>query len=217
MIAPNRAATNTNPPQTRTAFMKIGYARISTVDQSLSLQIDALKAAGCTKIFTDKGISGDCVRRPALDDALAALQTGDQFITWKLDRLGRSLAHLIQLIGTLGERGVGFRSLSEAIDTTTAGGRLYFHMMGALAEFERSLIRERTLAGMAAARRRGATIGRPPKLDKAQIHFAMDELTTGKTNLPTLAEKLDVAPITLSRAIKREKNQDQELQIDALV
>ena len=110
--------------------MKIGYARISTHEQNLGLQLDALSAAGCTRIFTDKGVSGALVSRPALGEALKVLKPGDVLITWKLDRLGRSLAHLIQLMTELSERRVGFRSLSECIDTTTAGGRLYFHMMG---------------------------------------------------------------------------------------
>lgn len=185
--------------------MKIGYARISTHEQSLSLQIDALEAAGCAQIFTDEGISGACISRPALDEAVAALQSGDCLITWKLDRLGRSLAHLIQLTGELGARDVGFRSLSESIDTTTAGGRLYFHMMGALAEFERSLISERTRAGMEAARRRGAIIGRPSKLAGWQIEYAARRLATEDTTIAVLANEFGVAPLTLSRALKRRR------------
>lgn len=117
--------------------MQIGYARVSTDEQNLALQMDALTRAGCNKIFHDEGVSGT-VSRPALNEALAALQPGDILVTWKLDRLGRSLAHLIGIIADLSARGVGFRSLSEVIDTTTAGGMLIFHVMGALAEFERA-------------------------------------------------------------------------------
>lgn len=140
----------------------IGYARVSTDEQNPALQFDALTGAGCHRIFSDNA-SGAIVCRPALEDALAALKPGDTLVTWKLDRLGRSLSHLIGLVSLLEGRGVAFRSLSEAIDTTTASGRLLFHVMGALAEFERALISERTRAGMAAARARGSLIGRPPK------------------------------------------------------
>src|SRR5215475_4282747 len=117
--------------------MRIGYARVSTTDQSTALQLDALKHAGCDEIFSDEGVSGAVARRPALDRALKRLQTGDALIVWKLDRLGRSLSHLIALTTDLARRQIGFCSLSEAIDTTTAQGRLIFHVMGALAEFER--------------------------------------------------------------------------------
>lgn len=132
----------------------IGYARVSTEDQRPELQLDALKAAGCDPIYTEYK-SGADRKRPELAKMLAEVQTGDTVVVWRLDRLGRSLPHLIELIEDLGKRGVGFRSLSEEINTTTAGGRLIFHMMGALAEFERSLIRERTKAGLVAARLMG--------------------------------------------------------------
>ncbi len=141
----------------------IGYARVSTDEQSPALQFDALASAGCERIFTDSA-SGAIASRPALDEAISALSPEDTLIVWKLDRLGRSLSHLIGLVSLLEKRGVAFRSLSEAIDTTTASGRLLFHVMGALAEFERALISERTRAGMAAARARGAVIGRPRKV-----------------------------------------------------
>ncbi|SFV29413.1 recombinase family protein [Hyphomicrobium facile] len=144
--------------------MLIGYARVSTDDQSLDLQIDALKQAKCTKIFCDPGYSGALEYRPALDEAIRWLKTGDTLVTWRLDRLGRSLSHLISLVADLEGRGVAFRSISDAIDTSTAGGRLQFHLLGALAEFERSLISERTKAGLAAARARGTRLGRPAKL-----------------------------------------------------
>ena len=125
--------------------MFFGYARVSTADQDLALQRDALTAAGCERIFTDT-MTGTSTERPGLTKALAALSAGDTLIVWKLDRLGRSLAHLVQLIAELGGRGIGFRSLSDPIDTESAGGRLVLHIMGALAEFERSLIVERTQA-----------------------------------------------------------------------
>ena len=130
--------------------MLLGYARVSTVDQNLALQRDALAEAGCGKIFTEQ-VSGAVTDRPALRDALEFARSGDTLIVWKLDRLARSMKQLIETIEELRLRGIGFRSLTEALDTTTAQGRLVFHMFGALAEFERSLIRERTQAGLAAA------------------------------------------------------------------
>lgn len=143
--------------------MLIGYARVSTDEQSVDLQIDALVRAGCERIFQDTGFSGALQSRPALDEALMRARSGDTLVTWRLDRLGRSLSHLISLVTDLEKRGIAFRSLSDAIDTSTASGRLQFHMMGALAEFERSLISERTKAGMAAAKVRGVQLGRPIK------------------------------------------------------
>src|SRR5664279_3429490 len=138
----------------------IGYARVSTQDQHLHLQQDALKNAGCSKIFTDT-ISGATIERKGLDEALEYLRTGDTLVVWRLDRLGRSLKHLIETISHLQEKGIAFKSLTESIDTGTSGGKLIFHIFGALAEFERNLIRERTQAGLAAARARGRTGGRP--------------------------------------------------------
>src|SRR4051812_40202196 len=140
--------------------MRIGYARVSTLDQNLDLQEDALKAAGCEKIYTDKA-SGTRAEGPGLERALADLRAGDRLVVWKLDRLGRSLRHLIETVTALRDRGVGFQSVQEAVDTTTSGGKLIFHVFGALAEFERDLIRERTLAGLAAARSRGRKAAGP--------------------------------------------------------
>ena len=140
---------------------QIGYARVSTPEQCLDLQLNALKATGCDQIFEDHGVTGDKTARPGLDQTLAALEPGDCLVVWKLDRLGRSLRHLTETLQSLAERDIGFRSLQDAIDTTTAGGRLYFHIMAALAEFERDLISERTKAGMAAAKARGVHVGRP--------------------------------------------------------
>jgi DNA invertase Pin-like site-specific DNA recombinase len=143
--------------------MLIGYARVSTDEQSVDLQMDALERAGCGQIFRDSGFSGVLKSRPVLVEALARLRPGDTLVTWRLDCLGRSLSHLISLVSDLEKRGIAFKSLCDAIDTSTASGRLQFHMMGALAEFGRSLISERTKAGMAAARIRGKRIGRPTK------------------------------------------------------
>lgn len=183
--------------------MKVGYARVSTGDQSLALQLDALRLAGCDLIFEDHGVSGSSKSRPALNRVLSTLKPGDTLLTWKLDRLGRSLAHLIALTSELEQRGVGFVSVSEAIDTRTPSGRLLFHVMGALAEFERSLIGERTRAGIAAARERGRAIGRPPKLSIEQVKAAFAQLVTGKACLKDLANQFDVSPLTLSRALDR--------------
>jgi DNA invertase Pin-like site-specific DNA recombinase len=133
--------------------MKIGYAKVSTDEQNLDLQIDALQSAGCEKIFMDQGISGITKERAGLSEALGAIGKDDILIVWKLDRLGRSLGFLCELVEWLKEQGAGFHSLTDGIDTTTTGGKLVFHIMGALAEFERDLIRERTKAGMKAAKK----------------------------------------------------------------
>ena len=154
----------------------IGYARVSTPDQKLSLQHDALERAGCERVFDDQA-SGARTDRPGLGEALAYLRTGDTLVVWKLDRLGRSMGHLIEKIGELAARGIGFRSLTENIDTTTPGGMLVFNIFGSLAQFERDLISERTQAGLRAARERGSKGGRrpvvtPDKLRKARTHIA---------------------------------------------
>ena len=183
---------------------RVGYARVSTEEQSLDLQLDALRRAACSVIYKDQGVSGaDCSRR-GLNAALKRLQPGDTLVTWRLDRLGRSLAHLISLTIELDERGVGFVSLAEAIDTKSPSGRLLFHVMGALAEFERSLIGERTRAGIAAARGRGRRIGRPPKLSDEDVRRASHELASGQASLKQAAEAFDVSPLTLSRALARQ-------------
>lgn len=139
--------------------MLVGYARVSTHDQNEDLQVDALTKAGCERIFTDR-ISGAIVDRPGLNDALDYIRPDDTLVVWRLDRLGRSLKDLIEIVGKLDSQGIGFTSLQESIDTNTSGGRLVFHIFGALAEFERNLIRERTKAGLAAARARGRVGGR---------------------------------------------------------
>lgn len=180
--------------------MFIGYARVSTSDQNPALQHDALKAAGCERIFTDEGISGGAIKRPALDKALAALKSGDVLIVWRLDRLGRSLSHLIQIAKRLGESGIGFRSLSESIDTTSASGRLLFHIVDALAEFERALITERTRAGTSAAKHRGAKVGRKPKLTPDQIDHAKKLIDAGESPRH-VAKSMGVSTATLYRKI----------------
>jgi DNA invertase Pin-like site-specific DNA recombinase len=180
--------------------MLIGYARVSTVDQNLALQRDALTEAGCAKIFTEQ-MSGAVTGRPALHDALEFARPGDTLIVWKLDRLARSMKQLIETVETLRLRGIGFRSLTEALDTTTAQGRLVFHMFGALAEFERSLIRERTQAGLAAARRAGRTGGRPPKLTDDDIEAAKAMLANPDIGVTQIAHRLGVSPATLYRYI----------------
>lgn len=152
--------------------MLIGYARISTADQNLDLQKDALTAVGCERIYTDIA-SGAKAQRPGLDDALQYCRTDDTLVVWKLDRLGRSLPHLVETVRDLVARNVGFRSLQENIDTTTSGGKLIFHIFASLAEFERDIIRERTNAGLSAARARGRTGGRPKGVDEKKKKAAL--------------------------------------------
>ena len=154
----------------------IGYARVSTAEQTLALQLDALRAAGCDPVFTDQA-SGAKADRPGLGEAVAYVRRGDTLVVWKLDRLGRSMAHLIETVRQLEAKGTGFRSVTEGVDTTTPGGTLVFHLFGALAQFERDLIRERTHAGLKAAEARGRKGGRKPvitpdKLARAKAHLA---------------------------------------------
>lgn len=182
--------------------MKLGYARVSTVEQNRDLQESALRNDGTTHVYSDQGVSGASTTRPGLDKCLAALQSGDVLVVWKLDRLGRSLGHLIAVIEALGKRGVGFKSLTEGIDTTTASGKLLFHIMGALAEFERSLIAERTKAGMAAARIAGKGIGRPAKLTRQQAIHARDQVAGGKSK-NEVAALLAVSVKTMNLAVGR--------------
>lgn len=182
--------------------MKIGYARVSTDEQNLSLQCQALEAAGCERIFEDKGVSGGATKRPGLSAALAALAPGDVLTVWRLDRLGRSLPHLIELLDGVGKVGAEFHSLSESIDTKTAGGRLVFHMMGSLAEFERALIGERTKAGMKAAKRRGLHVGRPRKLTEHQLTHARSLIENGQETRKGAAALLGVDESTLRSALR---------------
>ncbi|MFC7478009.1 recombinase family protein [Dankookia sp. GCM10030260] len=158
----------------------VGYARVSTADQDPTLQLDALWAAGCARVFEDHA-SGARADRPGLLAALDYAREGDVLVTWKLDRLGRSLPHLIETVAALKGRGVGFRSLTEAIDTTTPGGRLVFHLFAALGQFERDLIRERTRAGLAAAAARGRIGGRRPVVTEEKLRRAKELIARGLT------------------------------------
>ncbi len=176
--------------------MKIGYARISTTEQNLSLQMDALEKADCEKLFHDQ-ISGAKTQRPGLDEALSYLRKGDVLVVWRLDRLGRSLKHLIELVNALEKRGIGFQSLQESIDTTTSGGKLIFHIFGALAEFERNLIQERTYAGLAAARARGRTGGRPKALDAKKTALLYRLYDEKKHSIQEICELVGVSKSTL--------------------
>jgi len=176
--------------------MKIGYARISTTEQNLSLQMDALGKAGCEMLFRDQ-ISGVKTLRPGLDEALTHLRKGDVLVVWRLDRLGRSLKHLIELVNALEEREIGFQSLQESIDTTTSGGRLIFHIFGALAEFERNLIQERTHAGLVAARARGRTGGRPKSLDVKKTALLYQLYDEKKNSIQEICELVGVSKSTL--------------------
>lgn len=158
----------------------VGYARVSTGDQELALQLDALQKAGCETIFRDQ-VSGAKAERPGLAKAMAHVRKGDVLVVWKLDRLGRSLPHLIEAVTELEERGAGLRSLTESIDTTTPGGRLIFHVFGALAQFERDLIRERTRAGLTAAAERGRKGGRKPVVTTEKLERARSLIQQGLT------------------------------------
>jgi DNA invertase Pin-like site-specific DNA recombinase len=181
--------------------MLIGYARVSTTDQTLDLQKDALEKAGCSRIFTDTA-SGAKAERIGLDEALNYVRPGDTIVVWRLDRLGRSLRHLIETITGLNNRGVGFKSITESIDTTTSGGKLIFHIFGALAEFERDIIRERTQAGLNAARARGRLGGRPKALTPKKAQQALT-LYNDKTNtIDEICKTLNISRATLYRYIK---------------
>jgi DNA invertase Pin-like site-specific DNA recombinase len=180
--------------------MLIGYARVSTHDQTLNLQRDALQQAGCDKIFTDTA-SGAKTERKGLDAALTYVRKGDTLVVWRLDRLGRSLPHLITTMTSLEERGIGFKSLTENIDTTTSGGKLIFHIFGALAEFERNLIRERTTAGLTAARARGKRGGRPQALTVRQLGIAR-ELYKKRYPIAEICRTLKISRATLYRYIR---------------
>ena len=184
--------------------MKIGYARVSTFQQNLDLQLDALKKEGCEKIYTEKA-SGAKAERPELQDLLDNLRKGDVVVVWKLDRLGRSLKHLVELVEQLTEKGVGLKSLNDPIDTSTSHGKLVFNIFASLAEFERDIIRERTMAGLSAARARGRVGGRPKGLSEeaqktamaAEILYKEQELSVAD-----ICKKLDISKSTLYRYLK---------------
>jgi len=180
--------------------MLVGYARVSTQEQTLHLQKDALDKIGCTKIFTDTA-SGAKVERKGLEEALAYVREGDSLVVWKLDRLGRSLKHLIETITYLNNRKIGFKSITENIDTTTSGGKLIFHIFGALAEFERDIIRERTQAGLQAARARGRVGGRPNALNAKQASIAQALYNDKNNSISDICKTLNVSRATLYRYV----------------
>ncbi|NTB04410.1 recombinase family protein [Agrobacterium tumefaciens] len=175
----------------------LGYARVSTVEQSLDLQMSALRAAGCADVLTDEGYSGADFTRPGLTRLLGKLRRGDTIVVWRLDRLGRSLFELLKLVRDLNERGVEFRSLSESLDTGTPAGRLLLHVLASMAEFERSLISERTRAGMAAARARGSRIGRRPAMTEDQRRDARQALANGSATAEAIAKQHGIHPLIL--------------------
>jgi DNA invertase Pin-like site-specific DNA recombinase len=186
--------------------MLVGYARVSTLEQTLDLQQDALRKSGCEQIFTDTA-SGAKADRLGLESALRFVRAGDTLVVWRLDRLGRSLKHLIETIGALQERKIGFQSIQEQIDTTTSGGKLIFHVFGALAEFERDLIRERTRAGLAAARARGRRGGRPRVAalnDAKKVALAQSLYDDKRNAIEEICKVLRISRSTLYRYIKAE-------------
>lgn len=191
-------------PVRRKGHVRIGYARVSTCDQSTALQLDALREAGCARVFEDK-ITGISRKRPGLQQALRLIGQGDELVVWKLDRLGRSLRHLTDISEQLHSKGANFVSLADGIHTGTHVGDFFFHILGAIAEFERTLIIERTRAGLTAARRRGRSLGRKPKLSPADIASAR-AMMAGGMKAAAVAERLAVGRATLFRAFQREVN-----------
>jgi DNA invertase Pin-like site-specific DNA recombinase len=190
--------------------MKIGYARVSTDDQRLDLQRDALLREGCDTIFEEK-ITGTSRCRPALSTALAKLTPGDVLVVWKLDRLGRSLKHLVEIIQQLDERHIGFHSLSDNIDTTSSSGKLLFHIMGAIAEFECAQISERTKAGLSAARRKGKRIGRPPSMSNALVEEARILQDKEHLSLACIAHRFRISKTTLWRALRCNTSRSRQI------
>jgi DNA invertase Pin-like site-specific DNA recombinase len=188
--------------------MIIGYARVSTQDQNSDFQVDALEGAGCEQIFQEK-ITGKLRERPELSQCLRVLRTGDTLIVWKLDRLARSLKDLVEIVQDLNDREIGFKSLTEAIDTTSAGGRLVFHIFGALAEFEHSLIRERTIAGLQAAKARGRRGGRKPSMSGTDIKKAAAMLSDPKITKTEVAAHFRVSRTTLNASLRRSDSMKQ--------
>ena len=181
--------------------MNIGYARVSTQDQTLNLQKDALEKLGCNKIFTDTA-SGAKAERIGLDEALEYVREGDTLVVWRLDRLGRSLKHFMETITELNNRKIGFKSIQENIDTTTSGEKLVFHIFGALAEFERDIIRERTQAGLQAARARGRKGGRPKSLTGKKTAMAQALYNDKNNTVDEICKTLNISRATLYRYIQ---------------
>jgi DNA invertase Pin-like site-specific DNA recombinase len=193
------------PPESGIRF---GYVRVSTDEQNADLQTDALKAAGCSRLFVDHA-SGKTHSRPGLDSLMEQLRPGDSVVVWRLDRLGRSLRHLIDVAADLDAKGVGLVSLQENLDTSTPGGKLIFHVFGALAEFERDLIRERTMAGLAAARARGRTGGRPTVWTPEKLQAARSMHASGEHDIASIARVLGVSRATLYRGLAASDQHDQ--------
>ncbi|MCA8928914.1 MAG: recombinase family protein [Alphaproteobacteria bacterium] len=181
----------------------IGYARVSTADQRLDMQLDALKRAGCENIFADHGVSGAVGERPALSEAVNALKSGDTLVVYKLDRLGRSVHHLADLLKRFEDDGVHFCSLTEGINTGTSGGKLVFHVFAAVAQFQRDLIAENTICGLEAARRRGSRIGRPYALNDALLIDAHRFIVETGGNITDAARQFGVPRATLDRGLDR--------------
>lgn len=179
--------------------MKIGYARVSTDDQNLDLQIDALNLAGCEQIYKEYASGKNTKARPELENCLKSLRAKDTLVVWRLDRLGRSLSDLVKIVTELESKSIGFESLTEKIDTTTSTGKFVFHLFAALAEFERNLIRERTMAGMKAARARGKMGGRPPKLSSGELAVAKSLINANEISISEIARQLGVSRTTLYR------------------
>lgn len=185
-------------------YMNIGYCRVSTQDQNLELQLDALRKAGCEKIFQDVA-SGSKDQRKGLEEAMGFAREGDCIVVWKLDRLSRSLRHLIDTVNQLKERGVGLKVITQNLDTTTPSGTLVFHIFGALAEFERLLIKERTNAGLAAARARGRVGGRPKALDETKLRVAQTLYADGKSSISEICQTLKISRATFYRSVSLAK------------
>lgn len=183
--------------------MKVGYVRVSDHEQNEALQVDALRAAGCERLYGDHGVSGAIVERRGLADVLAALGPGDTLAVWKIDRLGRSTIHLLLLMDDLRKRGVDFVSLTQGIDTTTPIGRLLYGQLALFAEFERELISERTKAGMAAAKARGVHIGRPRTLSDDQVRLAHRRMMRRRQGVPEAGRSISVSESTLRRGFSR--------------
>lgn len=189
--------------------MKIGYARVSTHEQDLALQLDALTKEGCEKIFQEKA-SGAQRDRPELKAALSYMRKGDILVVWKIDRLARSMKQLIETIESFQKQGIGFKSLQEPIDTSSPSGKLVFHIFAALAEFERGVIRERTTAGLRAAQERGRVGGRPSVLSDKDLQFARAMLKDPDITVAAVARRLNVAPSTLYRHIPHARSASLE-------
>lgn len=187
--------------------MLVGYARVSTLEQSLNLQVEALKKTGCDQIY-EEVVSGVKAERKILNEALSYLRPGDTLVVWRLDRLGRSLKQLIELINMLKEKKVGFKSIVEAVDTTTPTGQFFFHITGAFAEFERNLIRERTMAGLASARARGRKGGRPRALDQETFQMALVLYNEKNITVSDICKRFNVSKRTFYRYLEEHRAWD---------